>query len=96
MDTKHTPGPWEVTTGAFEIAGRINGKPAVDIAYHVIAEHQTGMQARANAHLIAAAPCLMEALGLLLDTCDMESLDGPIVRKARAALAKATNPAPPR
>jgi hypothetical protein len=56
MDTKHTPGPWEVTTGAFEIAERINGKPAVDIAYHVIAEHQTGMQAHANAHLIAAAP----------------------------------------
>jgi len=46
----------------------------------------------ANAHLIAAAPKLYEALYLVVKRCGPNSTDGAI---ARAAIAKARGEAPP-
>jgi hypothetical protein len=58
MDAKHTPGPW--------IIHRPNDSERIDInaeSNFYIAEVIGGMTAQeANAHLIAAAPDLLEAL----------------------------------
>lgn len=44
----------------------------------------------ANAHLIAAAPELLEALGVVMHLCDIIGApDGPALDMARAAIAKA-------
>ena len=48
---------------------------------------------RENAHLIAAAPELLEALNGLLDQCDLGEVNEetqPLIDAAKAAIAKAT------
>lgn len=77
----HTPGPWSV-----------GGKPSLKIwsGYKpghgdVIAE--VWRSGEVNANLIASAPELFEALSALID--DFGDANGPLIDKAKAALAKA-------
>ena len=100
MNTKHTPGPWEVYdmqwTGTVAIA-----KVLSDGSRHLVVGPYID---EANARLIAAAPELLEALqaivgkgiaGLPERYDDLTTVDVPLLVKAiwnaRAAIAKATN-----
>lgn len=94
--TKHTPGPWKIldTTrcNGYEIF-RIGGNNAGGSW----AESITSGDRDANARLIAAAPELLEALLAAipeLPTHDhpdgLADYECPALRKARAAIAKAT------
>jgi hypothetical protein len=51
-------------------------------------------EARANARLIAAAPCLLEALELVMDRLVDKDETDEAAAKARAAIAKATKEKP--
>lgn len=92
MKAQHTPGPWELHESNAIVGGKIDDhriwlRP-------VIARFETGVS-EANAHLIAAAPELLEAL---LDLCHFGSIEATpdqigiiqTIGKARAAIAKAT------
>lgn len=79
--TKHTPGPWHVSQpdGNY-IRSEIGGIAGL-----------TFSATKADAHLIAAAPDLLEALELAV-TLDRSAADGDEsiwVTDARAAIAKA-------
>jgi hypothetical protein len=102
MSAQHTPGPWTLNfdgTGAF----REQDQPYVFVA----ALGRPLAERKANARLIAAAPELLEALEEILGPLNVCS-DNPNVRddvclpiemtmgelrKARAAIAKATTTA---
>ena len=78
----HTPGPWTVGDDT-QFMNQVEIWPAIGCAYG------SGPEVIANAHLIAAAPDLLEALQMVLDylnTGDMRPLD---LRKASAAITKA-------
>lgn len=68
---KGTPGPWRVSekVGDFIHIRHNNNEPgamSLNLA-HVTARSSWAREAEANAHLIAAAPELLEALRQLLD-----------------------------
>jgi hypothetical protein len=92
----HTPGPWiEVMLGGGKggpngYAIRIPGDPEATGSIGRVTGRHDG-SARANAHLIAAAPELLEALVDLLLVGGMDSAGeyARAVKKARAAIAKA-------
>jgi hypothetical protein len=103
MDTKHTPGPWQITDDGLVVFALHHdgdfwgGKPLlVDRMSARIAPciSQGGSlaEAQANARLIAAAPDLLQAL--------QEMADAYVGEKgwenARAIIAKATNTPSPR
>ena len=79
--SEHTPGPWHTA-----------GEQGVQIrsAKDQIAKVWTmrGNEWKANAHLIAAAPDLLEALQDMVS--DHASLSAATLAFARAAIAKAT------
>ena len=92
---KHTPGPWEVCYTDEIYAG---SKHIADAFIYAIGSLE---QAVANAHLIAAAPDLLEALENLLTEAedvfvcmadatgiDRHNLPAPFI-KARAAITRA-------
>ena len=90
---KHTPGPWV----AEDYAG------AGSVPWYVVPhDHKgtiaalTGLDAEANARLIAAAPDMLEALQALVSANN--STDGMAMRKAwgkaDAAIARATGEKP--
>lgn len=63
VEAKHTAGPWEVVgspLSGFSIYGGPDDSPVV--------WEMGGIDNEANAHLIAAAPDLLEALGEVLST----------------------------
>jgi hypothetical protein len=80
----HTPKPWTVAkrttngTDGFEIHWSDDGECVTDHVYE-----------EADAHLIAAAPDLLEALEEMYAMCNMSPEDAPHRVKARAAIAKA-------
>ena len=83
MKAKHTKSPWEVKDqwGYIRIHSEDNGVCRID---------GIGSQEKANAHLIAAAPDLLDALKALMVTEDM--LRNPkckVMQSARLAIAKA-------
>lgn len=107
MTSKHTPGPWDVGNIAFVRKGgvsyplavdetRRDGESWLDMRYRIKPELKANeAEERANCHLIAAAPELLEALEALvghsalfdreyLSRCLNEKLDA-----GRAAIAKA-------
>lgn len=97
--TKHTPGPWKVTSAGFD-----DTCDSGDACYYIAAPN--GMQvSKANACMIEAAPDLLRALEDILPSIgwanysDEELLDeaakgngtAPHILNARAAIAKARN-----
>ena len=106
MDTKHTPGPWEVTSmGIAEgvrthivirqtPSGSVHNPVATALDAHPCGDPQTR---DANARLIAAAPDLLEAcqlalvdLAALCDTAGHDVTTTMSYDNIRAAIAKAT------
>lgn len=84
---KFTPGPWvadgtTVYADAFKSGRNVYGA----VACLAIGEDDTAFQEIANAHLIAAAPDLYEALEGVLRVADRQTVE---FDAARAALAKA-------
>ena len=91
MEIKHTPGPWRISgynenMGYPEpvIAGMVNGRTAY-VAVCIECQRMDD----ANAKLIAAAPELLEALELMIDTHDEGGWPTASIAIARAAIAKA-------
>ena len=98
----HTPGPWKFTEGEyFYVNARVYGKRvfilqrkksvvAAATAYQEAEEDRI----RADCHLIAAAPDLLDALKLAIrqNSCDM-LMTGEELRKCEAAIARATGEA---
>jgi hypothetical protein len=76
MDTKFTPGPWQSqhefdSEGLMQIIGNVDGPD--DGQYHytrvcIVDDNTNDGEAAANAHLIAAAPELYEALQKIADS----------------------------
>lgn len=91
-ETKWTPGPWNV-------AGYLNGSCAVAAKTLIARVYSESFRdlgnETANAHLIAAAPDLYEALDRIADIVEVErregrtEMDGETIAICRAALAKA-------
>lgn len=88
---KHTPGPWFVSDkGSFKVC-------TLSERTGVYADKMPKDDASHDAQLIAAAPCLLEALEILLENygdtsyCSGEDKESdPDVQQARAAIARAT------
>ena len=68
MKTQFTPGPWEVISTDKEV---YDGAHVADMSNNllVIAQSEVGCPV-ADAHLIAAAPCLLAALQAVLHDCE--------------------------
>lgn len=78
----HTPGPW-VVDGL-----TVNSVPGGNICLLNLARPEAATNA--NGRLIAAAPYLLEALQLVMDTYGFDSsTDSAIWKTAAAAIAKA-------
>lgn len=104
METKHTPGPWQVKYD--EQTGRPSGIYAPDDAGipgavgHIVRLRGLGLpsseKAQANARLIAAAPDLLEALIVAKATIDelnamcRATTYPKVFDQINAAIAKAT------
>ena len=84
--SEHTPGPWAIYVNApSDVVIRKMSKDGYELC--AIARVSSGY---ANAHLIAAAPELLEALDAALKLIELVMpIDGDVTRKARAAIAKA-------
>jgi hypothetical protein len=84
----HTPGPWL-------LAGRtvyaLNAEGVNRFSALVQDAHAPAYELNANAHLISAAPDLLEALEMAMEIGDQCSRGflGKFQAKARAAIAKA-------
>ena len=83
----YTPGPWEVcptNSGTFVKSKRFAG-------YLAEVRHcRTTQDVKADAHLIAAAPELLDALNLVVDTYDNGGWPSATIVIAKGAIAKAT------
>jgi hypothetical protein len=93
MKTQHTPGPWELRGPRL-----VTDKNGVIIAENISSNEGTS---EANAHLIAAAPELLEALklGLLLieriePNDKLDEHEQAFANAARAAIQKAMEEQP--
>jgi hypothetical protein len=88
MDTKHTPGPWEVQVfdGRIEV---VDASGAVVLVFR-----NASAETLANARLIAAAPELLEALRDVLRIAKAASIgvtgNAKRIERAESAIAKAT------
>jgi type II secretory pathway component GspD/PulD (secretin) len=92
-EPKFTPGPWFIPDHAsgFEIESSCNKQIAKTSQLYAVKQASDHDERRANAHLIAAAPELYEALEKLegwFDSDSKESAD-KYLKKAKAARAKA-------
>ena len=89
MEFKHTPAPWKYTIrNANEIMTTFHGVTIGDVYLDITTANQ-----KADSHLIAAAPELLEALIELTESAK-EAIDGlgdlaDAVDIAKAAIAKA-------
>ena len=89
IELKHTPGPWFAANpfGKFEVA-------VLNSEWTVYADQEANEDAAGDAHLIAAAPDMLDALdrvaNLNPDAGEIgEGMLKTIVSEARAAIAKA-------
>jgi len=85
METKHTPGPWDVCEDDINVYAP-NSDTAITNQDHICAPDK--VEAAANARLIAAAPELLEALRVLL-AHGGTAYEAHAKEKAREAIAKA-------
>lgn len=92
MSAKHTPGPWRVVISDNGDRCEIEAanKDCVARAFAPFPFDTSWDERDANARLIAAAPELLEALQDLVDT---GFVGGPQLKRAQAAIAKATGSA---
>ena len=101
METKHTPGPWKITSATHPIIGwRITANDGSVAGVHKAGPRQSINECKANARLIAAAPELAEALRALYGTAKVVDAQNKaqyerpcgfapeLLEQARAALAK--------
>ena len=93
--SKHTPGPWEIKR-SFDPAHRFICAPEhLGLAQVVwcMEDEDRSPECEANAHLIAAAPELLEMLTLARDRIESVRRSGefdPLIRDIDDAIAKAT------
>ena len=90
MTATHTPGPWNVGTGWIYAGAKPKGAKFICEGLPISAEGY------ANAHLIAAAPELLEALRELVelfdpDTQSLYSFARAEIEAAQEAINKATS-----
>lgn len=107
--TKHTPGPWRTghyvrddhTCNCRYIFGNDDRMGAVAEVYVTEdddvdpSDNPPPEEAKANMHLIAAAPELLAALDEIVDALEsgyVPERDGEILKAARAAISKAEQP----
>lgn len=97
-ETKHTPGPWRVVLnkkmppGNCGIAGIYNEGSCLTVVKwpRVKFDVSPAHRGEANAHLIAAAPDMLEALEIVQRSLDGKDVDLPdLCKKVAAAIAKA-------
>lgn len=84
-ENKHTPGPWFVTGKLTKyVEARIGGGLVQEVAAcgPTAADNGYGDQQEANAHLIAAAPDLLEALDKMLDNEEQRDFEKWLRSKA--------------
>lgn len=89
--SKHTPGPWKVNADEY---GNVLGVRATNDAticqINWMIRKRGGLQAEANARLIAAAPEMLEALRLVMsDDRLMNAMKREQARAILDAIAKA-------
>lgn len=85
----HTPGPWKVYDDGELWVGPVDADAPVVCDMRPSGEELIySLQDDANAHLIAAAPDLLDALQLVLDV-DEWRLAAVVLNKVHAAIAKA-------
>lgn len=93
-EAKHTQGPWRVCNGTTELPLTICGQDHTTVGAVTFRTMDNGTVG-ANAHLIAAAPELLEALKGMIQYSAKYSVmsqtakGSEVLRKARAAIAKA-------
>ena len=90
--SKHTPGPWEIKYHPDPCYRYISGPEHIALAQVVwrVEEEDRSPDCEANAHLIAAAPELLEALEMMLEMSEMGGFGKAAAEDvARAAIAKA-------
>lgn len=86
--SKHTPGPWGFDSFALREEIRAENNPLIATVCSVHCDSPEEM--RANAHLIAAAPEILEALEMMLEMSEMSGFGKAAAEDvARAAIAKA-------
>jgi len=105
MSTQHAAGPWKVLDYSSERKGFIAVVGSSEVPEHICDVFPFGnrpgglkrelKQHAANARLIAAAPELLQALQTLvgafgLDSVGKKDREAPIMKDARAAIARAT------
>lgn len=94
MEANHTPGPWALAEGSWEIEARVDPENS-ETYYAPVAMLDTdwsGGIVEANARLIAAAPDMLDALSDIVASSDANCGDSlaNAIETARAAIAKAT------
>ena len=88
MKAGYTPGPWEAVFADVPY-GELGEAWTVDGVFHSICTVDSPKaHAEANARLIAAAPCLVEALRMVLDEGHSYESEGMARDHARALLAR--------
>ena len=89
--TKHTSGSWEAVRMPIHGMWLIQANATNIAGISVMGDGPGAEQAEANAHLIAAAPELLEALMAIMEFVDDHSIGEPRVSPAlaRTAIAKA-------
>ena len=87
MADKHTPGPWKIGTPPPNGEQTVGTDQGLMVA---VATTGAGVQTKANASLIAAAPDLLEAPKGLMALSDHRVDLRDAAKDARAAIAKAT------
>ena len=88
----HTPAPWTIAPNGYVVMGDQSTDLCASVASPVKATYN---EAKANLHLISAAPDLLAALAGLLAIVNVR-IDDPRIEQfdaARAAIAKATGAA---
>jgi len=88
METKHTPGPWEVVINGFNYEAVISSDGSY-LTYSA-GEQKPSPEREANARLISAAPDLLEALNSVLAGTGWRHIEPDALKAALAAINKAT------
>jgi hypothetical protein len=93
----YTKGPWEFDATNYGVCSRhgyglldSKGEPLCVTVHTTDVMRQEVEEATANARLIAAAPELLEACGLALQTLQSQGIYGPARNACEAAIKKAT------